>query len=120
MSSFVNHHLRFTAWDPRLSPFLTSGVGGYVTGLQGQIGKGCIVFTGPDQDFHGVRLGLDPGGNHYRLLLNEVRYVSHGDCGLELNVTPEAAVNELGPGADHTVTAEVMGRGEPLQGIKSL
>ena len=57
VNSFVNNHLRFTAWDPALSPFLMRGAN--VTGLQGPIGAGCIVLTGPDQDFHGSR-GAEP------------------------------------------------------------
>ena len=77
---FANNHIRFAtfpAWDPALSPFLafTSGPNtGAVVGLYGRFGAGCIVLTGPDQDFHGVRGGAGSGLNQYNLLVNEIRF----------------------------------------------
>ena len=77
---FANNHIRFAtfpAWDPALSPFLafTSGPNnGAVVGLHGRFDAGCIVMTGPDQDFHGVRGGLGSGLNQYNLLVNEIRF----------------------------------------------
>ena len=57
-NSFINNHISFSSWDPALSPFLSNG--GRTVGLYGSIGAGCIVLTGPDQDFHGFR---GAGGN---------------------------------------------------------
>lgn len=76
ISSFVNSHITFSAWDPALSPFIVSGA--TTVGLYGQFGTGCIVLTGPDNDWHAVRGGIDPEGNQYNLLLNEVRFVAKG------------------------------------------
>ena len=84
VDSFVNNHIRFTDWDPALSPFLylTSDGPSFTTGLFGEIstetGCGRIVLTGPDQDFHGFRGAGDPAGNQYNLLLNEVTWVAEG------------------------------------------
>ncbi len=76
VASFANNHISFTAWDPALSPFIFFGsTSGTVVGLWGAFGSGCIVLTGPDQHFHGSR-----ANNQYKLLLNEVNFVSHG-CG---------------------------------------
>ncbi len=78
---YDNNHIRFTSfstWSPALSPFLafTSGDNrGAVVGLYGRFGAGCIVLTGPDQDYHAVRLGSAAEGNQYNLLENEIRFV---------------------------------------------
>ncbi len=54
VDSFVNNHIRFTAWEPALSPFLTKN--GNTVGLYGEFaGGGRIVLTGPDQDYHSDR-----------------------------------------------------------------
>ncbi|MEW6270077.1 MAG: hypothetical protein AB1689_12365 [Thermodesulfobacteriota bacterium] len=72
---FVNFHIRFTAWDGALAPFLVQGAD--VLGLYGELpGGGRIVLTGPDQDFHAERDGFGAHGNQYNLLLNEIRWVS--------------------------------------------
>lgn len=74
---FVNDHIKFTAWDPALSPFLADS--GATVGLYGEFpGGGRIVLTGPDQDFHGARGIGGVAGNQYNLLLNEVEWVTHG------------------------------------------
>jgi len=77
---FANNHIRFAtfpAWDPALSPFMAFTTGpntGAVVGLHGRFEAGCIVMTGPDQDFHGVRGGFGSGLNQYNLLVNEIRF----------------------------------------------
>ena len=80
---FENNHIRFSSWDPNLTPFLSyspdGGVSNFTVGLYGTIGTGCIVLTGPDQDFHGLRASSDPEEiNQYNLLLNEIRFVQGG------------------------------------------
>ena len=76
-NSFVNNHLQFTAWDPAFAPFLElASSPGTVTGLFGDVGGCRMVVTGPDQDFHATRGAGDPAGNQYRLLVNEIRWVS--------------------------------------------
>jgi len=94
-NSFVNNHIRFTAWDPRLSPFLD--LNGDVVGLWGDFpGCGRIVLTGPDQHFHGLRGATDPEGNQYNLLLNEVRFVTEGkSCEVPVDIKPTSCPNPL-------------------------
>ena len=76
-NSFTNNHLEFTAWDPAFAPFLELADGsGRITGLYGDVGNCRMVATGPDNDFHGWRGGGDPEGNNYRLLVNEIAWVS--------------------------------------------
>ena len=74
-NSFVNTHINFTSWTERwLKVFITSGSG--AQGLYGEYpsgGRGRIVLTGPDQDFHGHPVF---GPNQYQLLANEIRYVA--------------------------------------------
>jgi hypothetical protein len=81
--SFENNHIRFDpSWDSNLAPFLSfspDGETSYTVGLYGTFGTGCIVLTGPDQDFHGLRASTDPEEiNQYNLLLNEIRFVQGG------------------------------------------
>ena len=80
-SFFDNNHIEFAtfdSWSLGLSPFLsfTSGLHpGAVVGLRGRFGAGCIVLTGPDQDYHGSRGGNANQSNQYNLLVNEIRFV---------------------------------------------
>jgi hypothetical protein len=85
---FANSHIRFTAWDSNLSPFLTLGAD--IVGLYGEFGTqgGRIVLTGPDQDYHAVRGGSGAGGNQYNLLVNELSWVTSGTAS---EVVPEPA-----------------------------
>ena len=80
--SFENNHIRFGSWPSALAPFLSfspDGESTFTVGLYGTIGTGCIVLTGPDQDFHGLRASSDPEEiNQYNLLLNEIRFVQGG------------------------------------------
>jgi len=84
--AFENNHIRFTSFDSNLAPFLSftpDSVSFFTAGLYGTFGTGCIVLTGPDQDFHGLRASLDPEEiNQYNLLLNEIRFVQAAgpDC----------------------------------------
>ena len=80
-SNFVNNHVRFTAWDPALMPFLT--LKGHTTGLAGTFGAGRIVLTGPDQHYHGLRGGADPEGNQYNLMVNEILWVTEASPSYE-------------------------------------
>ena len=108
VSSFVNNHIRFNAWDPALSPFLQ--LGSAVTGLWGQFGSGCIVLTGPDQHFHGFRGAGNPAGNQYNLLLNEVDFVAHS-CGnpVEIDIKPGSDPSSYGCGAGGNIPVAVLG-----------
>ena len=78
---FDNNHIEFAtfpSWNAALSPFLgfTSGPNaGAVVGLYGRFGAGCIVLTGPDQDFHATKGGSINEANQYNLLVNEIRFV---------------------------------------------
>ena len=79
--SFENNHIRFSNWDSNLAPFLSfspDGDSNFPVGLYGTFGTGCIVLTGPDQDFHGVRGGAGFLGNQYNLLLNALGFVQTG------------------------------------------
>jgi hypothetical protein len=75
VDNFENNHIVFASWDAALSPFLTYVPTMSTVGLFGGFGPGCIVLTGPDQHFHGVRGAPDPEGNQYNLLVNEVEFV---------------------------------------------
>lgn len=88
--SFENNHIEFSEWDSaELAPFLSfspDGESNFTAGLYGKFGDGCIVLTGPDQDFHAVRGSSVPSElNQYNLLLNELRFVQGGG-----NCTPPA------------------------------
>ncbi|MGE0133513.1 MAG: hypothetical protein AB7L91_04380 [Dehalococcoidia bacterium] len=73
---FDNNHIAFDRWARWLNPFLANDD---VVGLFGQTEGGCIVLTGPDQDYHAERGSNDAHErNQYRLLLNEVRFVAGG------------------------------------------
>jgi len=78
---YDNNHIRFVSfhdWNPALRTFLGFTTGpnaGAVVGLYGRFGAGCIVLTGPDQDYHSVRGGNAAEGNQYNLLVNEIRFV---------------------------------------------
>jgi hypothetical protein len=77
VNSFVNSHIKFTAWAPPLAPFLEKD--GMVVGLYGQLPGprgGRIVLTGPDQHYHWIRGAGNPAGNMYNLLLNEIKWVA--------------------------------------------
>jgi PKD repeat protein len=111
-NAFDNNHIRFTAWDPALSSFLTHP-SGPVVGLHGRFGTGCIVLTGPDQHFHGFRGGGVNQSNQYRLLLNEVKYVL-GLAGTCRNSAPTSAPG--GPYADDegsTIAFDGSGSSDP-------
>lgn len=86
---FANSHIGLRSWAPWLQPFLEGE--DTIVGLVGQPddgrrarlgrsgqsqGSGCLVVTGPDQDYHADRSGDSEERNQYLLLLNEVRYVS--------------------------------------------
>jgi len=79
---FVNKHIIFDAeGSPGLTPFLSLAPPknmGEVVGLYGRFGDGCIVLTGPDNNFHGL-LGSDSDTvereNHYNLLFNEINWL---------------------------------------------
>jgi PKD repeat protein len=86
-NTFVNRHTRYLSWDPQLHPFITSG--GDTIGLYGEFGSGRIVLTGPDQDFHAIRGAGDPYGNQYKLLVNEIRWVSQSSLAVKvIDVAP--------------------------------
>jgi hypothetical protein len=95
--AFENNHIRFGSWDSNLAPFLSfspDGESTFTVGLYGTFGTGCIVLTGPDQDFHGLRASSDPEeNNQYNLLLNELRFVQGGgNC-----VAPPILLNRTSP-----------------------
>lgn len=78
-NDFENNHIEFSSWPSSLASFLRfspDGESNPTVGLYGKFGTGCIVLTGPDQDFHGLR-GGSPGFeiNQYNLLVNELRFV---------------------------------------------
>jgi hypothetical protein len=121
-NSFANTHIRFAAWDPALSQFLTHAPSGSIVGLWGRFGSGCIVLTGPDQHFHGFRGAPDPAGNQYDLLLNEVEFVLGlaGTCRIgppaTLELEPPTATNTVD--TRHCVTATVRdASGNPVPDI---
>jgi hypothetical protein len=95
--SFENNHIRFSSWDAALAPFLSyspDGESQFTVGLYGTIGTGCIVLTGPDQDFHGLEGGSAAENNQYNLLLNEIRFVQGGgNC----VVSPPILLNRASP-----------------------
>lgn len=72
-----NNHMQFESWARWLKPFLENRGG--IVGLYGAAEGGCIVLTGPDNDYHADRDGDSVERNQYRLLLNEVRWVSSCD-----------------------------------------
>ena len=87
VNSFTNNHAEFAATTFPVVPAgftqfltLTESHGAVMhlhnVGIFGPVGTGCIVLTGPDQDFHGERLGTNPEGNQYNLLVNELRFVT--------------------------------------------
>lgn len=93
---FSNFHVGFTSWHPGLSPFLLSKGTRYMTdgsevpdeecqpnlvvGLYGEFSGGRIILTGPDNNFHGSRNDgeLRRSRNQYKLLVNEILWVSEG------------------------------------------
>jgi hypothetical protein len=85
-SSFENNHIEFSSWPLAMAPFLSFSSDGGTTnptvGLYGKFGTGCIVLTGPDQDYHGLRGGPGFEANQYNLVLNELRFVQGlaGNC----------------------------------------
>jgi hypothetical protein len=106
-NSFANNHIRFTAWDPALSPFITRGSD--VVGLYGQFGAGCIVLTGPDQHFHGFRGAGGFAGNQYNLLLNEVNWVTHCVLEVDLDIKPTSCPNPLNTKSKGVLPVAVLG-----------
>jgi hypothetical protein len=110
--SFENNHIEFGSWDSALAPFLSfspDGESNFTAGLFGKFGTGCIVLTGPDQDFHGLRGSSNPAQlNQYNLLLNELRFVQGGgNC--------EAPAPEIGLRASPTVKGAVVRQPKPQQ-----
>jgi hypothetical protein len=112
---FENNHIEFSEWDSDvLAPFLnftpTGDESPVTVGLYGKIGTGCIVLTGPDQDFHGLRDGSFAFQvNQYNLLLNELRFVQGGgDC----TVTPPPVLTLR---ATPTVKGTVVRQPKPQQ-----
>lgn len=84
-NTFVNNHMRFTAWDSRLSPFLRLGT--HVVGLYGQFpGCGRIVLTGPDQHFHAHEGMAGGGDNQYNLLINELVWVTSCERAVTIDI----------------------------------
>lgn len=86
-NEFENNHIEFSSWPLSMASFLRFSSDGGVTnptvGLYGKVGTaGCIVLTGPDQDFHGLKGGAGFQGNQYQLLLNELKFVQGlvGNC----------------------------------------
>jgi hypothetical protein len=81
---FVNNHLSISSWPSWMHPYImasdnstTMAVAGiYPSGLQGR-----LIIQGPDQDFHAVRGGADPGGNQYKMLLNQLDFLSANQAG---------------------------------------
>lgn len=108
-NSFDNNHIKFTAWDPRLSPFLD--LNGIVVGLWGDFpGCGRIVLTGPDQHFHGFRGAGNPAGNQYNLLLNEVRFVTEGkSCEVPVDIKPTSCPNPLNTNNQGLLPVAILG-----------
>lgn len=112
---FFNNHIAFTAWDPALSPFITTAQSTTV-GLYGRFGSGCIVLTGPDQHFHAFKDGGSSASNQYNLLVNELNFVSHG-CGddqgpLTTNTTATANPSPVGSSVDVTANVDDTGLGD--------
>lgn len=94
-NAFINNHIGFSAWTSSLSPFITRS--GTAVGLQGRIGNGCIVLTGPDQHFHGFKGGGGASGNQYNLLVNEIDFVAH-KCGVidvDIDIKPGSDPNSI-------------------------
>ena len=74
-AAFINRQMRLRSWDPAFSPFLEAA--GDVVGLYGTLpGGGRIVVTGIGADVYAGRYGEPQERNHYRLLLNEIRWVT--------------------------------------------
>ena len=78
---FENSHIEFATWDVGLASFIDhSGPPAATVALYGKpstLGPaaGCMVITGPDNDFHAAKLGTTEQVNMYNLLVNELRWV---------------------------------------------
>jgi len=84
-----NNHIEFSPSQPasELMPFLRQTphsppmTPGKILGLYGDFGSGCIVFTGPDNNFHGRFDDTnDERENQYQLLFNELDWVLSSEC----------------------------------------
>ncbi|MEX2308381.1 MAG: hypothetical protein WD738_12340 [Pirellulales bacterium] len=75
-TSLINAHMTFTTRPAWLSPFLLNG--SFTVSLYGEspVGQGRLVLSGPDNDYHGVSGGPGADGNHYQLLVNELRWLA--------------------------------------------
>jgi len=88
--SLVNSHIEFTnVIEAKLMEYLIQDESDdEVLGLYGDFGKGCIVMTGPDNNFHGdknvVSSNTDLNVAHakmYAMLFDELNWVLSADCG---------------------------------------
>jgi VCBS repeat-containing protein len=80
-NQFANNHITFSSWQAGFEPFLELASGSNpITGVYGGLAGGCMVATGPDQDFHANRGGPGFESNQYNLLINEIEWVAAGGC----------------------------------------
>jgi len=86
----VNSHIEFTniGMTSGLTEYLIQNPDDEVLGLYGDFGDGCIVMTGPDNNFHGVATfeSSNPDlnvahTNMYDMLFDELNWVLSADCG---------------------------------------
>jgi uncharacterized protein YccT (UPF0319 family) len=76
---FVNNHLSISSWPSWMSPYIKASDNTTVMAVAGIYpsgGHGRLIVQGPDQDYHAVRNGADPGGNQYKIMLNQIDFLS--------------------------------------------
>ncbi len=75
VGSFVNHHLRPVSWISNFSTYITYLGTPYA--IQGTFPSGGrMIVQGPDQDFHALRNGSGASGNQYKLILNQLDWLT--------------------------------------------
>jgi hypothetical protein len=87
--SLVNSHIEFTnVVEAKLMEYLIQDPDDEVLGVYGDFGKGCIVMTGPDNNFHGDKNVVSSNtdlnvahANMYHMLFDELDWVLSADCG---------------------------------------
>lgn len=96
---FENHHERAISWPSWMDVYI-KGLGGEnfaIAGIYPTGGRGRFILQGPDQDYHASRGAGGAPGNQYKIILNQLDFLTAEQAGFSWTGPNGFTSNEANP-----------------------